>query len=122
MIKMLYWSCYIGRVFGGTSFLFDTNSKQYSIDLEAAKILKRNFALFGIWNILALVLAIKRGQNHESLGNFHLTLCFWLGITLLLMVYSLSRFHTPEISNAKNRLTCLLFKIQGKLKNEPDNI
>lgn len=119
MFQMLHLAFQISGYFGACALTLDPNSQKFSVDENVLPKLRRSFILAILWNILAYVIVLKRFLNEENLDEFHLTLAWCLGYTLLVIAYSIFRFHSYEICDTGNGLVKLLNTIKGKLIYSP---
>lgn len=114
MLKMLYLAFNVSGYFGGCPVTIDVDSQHFLIDKTIIQKLRRNFIFAALWNILAYIILLKRYLNHENLDEFHITLAWCLGYTLIFLVYSISRFRSAEICDAANGLVNLLNSEKGR--------
>lgn len=113
MSKALYYSFEISRHFGGSPLVFYPKTEQFSVHHSTMRKVNRNFTLASLWYILAFLIVLKRFQNTNNLDQFYLTLAWWIGYTLALGVYSISKFHSPETCNTGSGATNLVRQIYG---------
>lgn len=113
--KMLALTYNISRCFGGSCFVFNINTEQTTIDQTSFLKIQRNFVLALVWQFLSCLLVLQRLQNRNNLGEFHLTLCWWIGYTVLVILFSFPRYFSAENCDTWNGLTNLLREIHGSL-------
>lgn len=107
----------IGRLTGGSTIkICNRTVVQYSIDTELVSSVRRNFLKALIWQVLAVLLILKYWILHDS-DNLHLTISWWLGYSLLLLVFSISRFNADEQIAVANGLNQFFDKMKRKLLN-----
>lgn len=115
--RMLFVTFNVSRALGGCSIIFNkstpTQISRFQLCPNTTKRVFWNFSFALCWNISAIVLAAKRYKN-GNLDEFHLTLSWWLGFVLLLVIYSISRLFCKEIVTIGNAMTKLFASIQGK--------
>lgn len=116
MSDSLHWSLKISRCFGASPMTYNCKNERLIFDQAAVPKVNRNFTLASIWFVLALIVVFKRYQNKDNLDQFHLTLAWWLGYMLVLMVFSISKFYTPEFCDSGNGATNIFRLIHGNFK------
>ncbi len=116
--QMFYLSCQISRYFGASTLIFNPLTEQTTIDKSTISKLNRNFKLALTWQILAFILVLKRYHDYDNIEQLHLTIAWYLGYTLIVIVYSIFRFHTPALCDTINGLVKFLQDLHGKLKHK----
>ncbi len=112
----MYSKIIVSRIFGASSMIFNIKTEHLSYDKANVSTIKRNFILASTWYLLSLLIIFKHSKNKENLDQFHLTFAWWLGYTLVLTVYSILRFYTPEFCDTANGATNILRQIHGNNK------
>lgn len=110
----IYLSSKISRYFGGSPLEFNKATLQMSIDKSSVFRLHRNFSSALIWQVLSFILVLKRSKNNTNLDEFFLTFAWWIGYSLAVLAYSVSRFQAAGLCDTTNGLINLLRVIRGK--------